>query len=84
MILPVSAMLFRSEGLQVATVDNGNRVELNNITVGRDFGNQIEVVSGVKSSDSVIVNPSDSLVSGEKVRLAQNTLGGANPPAAPE
>ena len=69
-ILPVSAMLFRSEGLQVATVENGDHVELRNVTVGRDFGSEIEVVSGLKPSDWVIVNPSDSLVSGEKVRLA--------------
>lgn len=69
-ILPVSAMLFRSEGMQAATVENGNKVQLRNVVVGRDFGNEIEVVSGVKASDWVIVNPSDSLVSGEKVRLS--------------
>jgi RND family efflux transporter MFP subunit len=74
-ILPVSAMLFRSEGLQVATVENSDHVELRNIAVGRDFGSEIEVVSGVKPSDWVIINPSDSLVTGEKVRLASN----ANP-----
>jgi RND family efflux transporter MFP subunit len=83
-LLPVSAMLFRSEGLRVATVENGGTVQLRNVTVGRDFGNQIEVVSGIKPSDWVIINPSDSLVSGEKVRLAQNSLDGGNPLAAPE
>jgi RND family efflux transporter MFP subunit len=76
-ILPVSAMLFRSEGLQVAKVD-GDHVELRNVTVGHDFGSEIEVVSGLKTSDWVIVNPSDSLVSGEKVRLAP--AGAAPPP----
>ena len=75
-ILPVSAMLFRSEGLQVATVENGDHVELRSIAVGHDFGSEIEVVSGVKPSDWVIINPSDSLVTGEKVRLASST----NPP----
>ncbi len=44
------------------------------MTVGRDFGNEIEVVPGIKASDWVIVNPSDSLVSGEQVRLG--TAGG--------
>ncbi len=68
-ILPVSAMLFRSEGLQVAAVE-GDHAELRNVTVGHDFGSEIEVVTGIKPSDWVIVNPSDSLVSGEKVRLA--------------
>jgi hypothetical protein len=47
------------------------------VVVGRDFGNEIEVVSGIKASDWVIVNPSDSLVSGEKVRLA-TTLANEN------
>jgi RND family efflux transporter MFP subunit len=76
-ILPVSAMLFRSEGMQAATVENGDQVQLRNVVVGRDFGNEIEVVSGIKASDWVIVNPSDSLVSGEKVRLA-TTLANEN------
>jgi RND family efflux transporter MFP subunit len=76
-ILPVSAMLFRSDGLQVATVENGTRVQLRDIVVGRDFGNEIEVVSGLRASDWVILNPSDSLVTGESVRLAvpEGTLG---------
>ena len=83
-LLPVSAMLFRSEGLRVATVENGGTVQLRSVAVGRDFGNQIEVVSGLKPSDWVIINPSDSLVSGEKVRLAQSALDGGNPLATPE
>ncbi len=69
-ILPVSAMLFRSEGLQVAIVDNGNRVELRSVVAGKDFGNELEIVSGIKPTDWVINNPSDSLISGESVRLA--------------
>ncbi|MGH9691677.1 MAG: efflux RND transporter periplasmic adaptor subunit [Candidatus Acidiferrales bacterium] len=78
-ILPVSAFLFRAEGLQVATVQNG-RVELRKVAVGRDFGNEIEVVSGVKSTDSVIVSPSDSLISGEQVDVAaaEKSAGGGN------
>ena len=74
-ILPVSAMLFRSEGLQVAIVENGNRAELRSVTAGRDFGNEIEVVSGIKPGDWVIDNPSDSLISGESVRIADSSQG---------
>jgi RND family efflux transporter MFP subunit len=73
-ILPVSAILFRSEGLQVAIVDNGNRVELRSVVAGKDFGNEIEIVSGIKPTDWVIDNPSDSLISGESVRLADSSL----------
>jgi membrane fusion protein, multidrug efflux system len=79
-ILPVSAMLFRSEGLQVAIVDSSNRVELRSVIAGRDFGNELEIVSGIKPTDWVIDNPSDSLISGESVRLADaapNTGNGA-------
>ena len=68
-ILPVTALIFRSDGLQVGTVQNGNRASLVNITLGRDMGNEVEVVSGLTAEDSVIVNPPDSLVSGETVRI---------------
>lgn len=72
-ILPVSALIFRSEGLQVGTVQNGNRAALVNITLGRDMGNEVEVVSGLNADDLVIVNPPDSLISGETVRLAEQS-----------
>jgi hypothetical protein len=69
--LPVTALIFRTNGLQVATVKNGTRAELTPITLGRDFGTQVEVVSGLSDGDSVIINPPDSLVSGETVQIAQ-------------
>ena len=78
-ILPVSALLFRAEGLQAGVVENGDRAELRSVTLGRDFGNEVEVVSGVTAKDSVIVNPPDSLVSGETVRVVS---GAASAPAA--
>ncbi len=86
-ILPVSAMLFRSEGMQAATVENGDRVQLRDVLIGRDFGSEIEVVSGIKAADWVIVNPSDSLVTGEKVRLASapaSAAGGDRAGVAPQ
>lgn len=78
-ILPVSALIFRSAGLQVGTVQNGNKAVLVNITLGRDMGNEVEVVSGLNAGDLVIVNPPDSLISGETVRVAQENAseGGA-------
>jgi len=48
---------------------------LRSVTAGRDFGNEMEVVSGVKPSDWVINNPSDSLISGEDVRIADSVPG---------
>jgi RND family efflux transporter MFP subunit len=69
--LPVTTLLFRSEGLRVVTVPDGQHAQLVPITVGRDYGSEIEVVAGVTGDDSVIANPPDSIVSGEEVRIAQ-------------
>lgn len=66
-ILPVSALIFRAQGLQVATVDSNNKTKLAAITLGRDFGSQVEVLSGLNADDKVIVNPSDSVIDGEQV-----------------
>lgn len=69
-LLPVNALLFRSEGLRVATV-NDNTIALTPITIGRDYGDTVEVISGLKGDENIVVNPPDSLVAGEKVRIAQ-------------
>ena len=76
-LVPVSALIFRSQGLQVAVVTNGT-ASLTPVTPGHDFGDQIEIVSGLKGDESVIVNPPDSIVSGEKVQIVQPaSTGGA-------
>jgi RND family efflux transporter MFP subunit len=73
--LPVETLLFRSEGLRVVTVNENQRAELRLITLGRDYGTEVEVVSGLTGSELVIVNPPDFIVSGEEVRLAQPLSG---------
>jgi len=77
-LLPVSALIFRSQGLQIGIVKDGNRAELAKIILGRDFGAEVEVVSGLEAGDDVIVNPPDSLIAGETVRVAP----AAKPPSA--
>ncbi|HME11177.1 MAG TPA: efflux RND transporter periplasmic adaptor subunit [Bryobacteraceae bacterium] len=67
--LPVNAIIFRSEGQQVAVVRQGNKVQLVNVQTGRDSGTQMEIVSGLSATDEVIVNPPDSLVSGTEVNV---------------
>jgi len=74
--LPSNTLLFRAEGLQVAVVNSNTVVELRKVQVGRDFGQTVEINGGVTAADRVITNPSDSLVSGIKVRIA-------GPPAGP-
>ena len=73
--IPVNTMLFRSEGLRVGVVRNGHS-QLVPITVGRDYGNQVEVVAGLHPQDNVILNPADSLVSGQAVRIVNGDGGG--------
>jgi RND family efflux transporter MFP subunit len=76
-LLPVNTLIFRSEGLHVGIV-RGGTVVLAAVTAGHDFGNEIEIVSGLKADDQVIVNPPDSIVHGEKVQVVQATLPGNN------
>jgi RND family efflux transporter MFP subunit len=74
-LLPVNTLLFRSEGLQVGIVKDG-KVGLATVTPGHDFGNDIEIVAGLKANDKVIVNPPDSIISGQPVQIVQATLPG--------
>jgi RND family efflux transporter MFP subunit len=81
-IIPVTAMIFRAAGLQASVVNDGQHAELRNIVLGRDFGSEVEVVTGLTPQDRVIINPPDSLVQGEIVRIAQQ--GGGSAPAPGE
>jgi RND family efflux transporter MFP subunit len=74
-LIPVSTLIFRSEHLQVGVVRNG-KVELADLTPGHDFGSEIEIVAGLKADDQVVMNPPDSLVSGQQVNVVQASLPG--------
>ena len=74
-IVPVDTLLFRKEGLRVAVVKD-NKAQLLPVTPGRDFGDTIEIISGLQGNESVIVSPPDSVVNGEKVQIAQTTAAG--------
>jgi RND family efflux transporter MFP subunit len=73
--VPVTALLFRGTGLHVATVGEDHRVTLKKIVTGRDYGTEIEVLSGVTKDDAVVANPPDSLADGAEVHVL--------PPAPP-
>jgi RND family efflux transporter MFP subunit len=75
LLLPVNTLIFRSEGLRVGIVKDG-KVVLSAVSPGHDFGSQVEIVSGLKLDDQVIVDPPDSLVSGQEVEIVQATLPG--------
>jgi len=74
-LIPVSTLIFRSERLQAGVVRNG-KVELADLTPGHDFGSEIEVVAGLKADDQIVMNPPDSLVSGQRVNIVQGSLPG--------
>jgi RND family efflux transporter MFP subunit len=75
--IPVNAMLFRTEGPQVAVVDTDNKVHLRPITIGRDFGATLEILGGIDVNDRIVVNPSDSLEDGQRVNLPKPPSEGA-------
>ena len=85
LILPVSTLLFRQEGLRVVTVDHGSdgdTAKLVPIVIGQDDGRFVQVIQGLQPDDQVVQNPPDSIVEGEKVRVVTPNNGGV--PGAPE
>jgi RND family efflux transporter MFP subunit len=75
--IPSNTLIFRKEGLQVGLVHNG-KAELVPVKIGRDYGNTVEIVSGLQPTDAIIVDPSDSLVTGLPVRLGNKPAGGSS------
>jgi RND family efflux transporter MFP subunit len=84
-LVPANTLLFRSEGAAVGVVNQNNVVELKKIKIGRDLGNQLEVTQGLNLDDRIIVNPSDSLAAGQKVKVRpaqeEKKQASATPPA---
>lgn len=74
-LLPVSSLIFRGGKLQVGVVRNG-KVTVTDVVPGHDFGDEIEIVAGLKADDQVVTNPPDSLVSEQEVKIVQATLPG--------
>ena len=70
--MPVSALLFRPNGVTVAVVDNTGKTALKNVTIGRDFGTHVEVTTGLTVNDRVIDNPGDAISPGEPVQIASS------------
>ena len=69
-VVPANTLLFRAQGLRVGVVRDG-QAQLVPVTIGRDYGTTVEIVTGIKPGDQVIVAPSDSLISGTRVRIAR-------------
>jgi RND family efflux transporter MFP subunit len=82
LIMSTNALMFRSEGVQVAVVDQSGRVHLRPVRIGRNFGQTVEVIEGVTASDRLVLNPSDSLAEGDQVEVAQDISGTGKKAAA--
>jgi RND family efflux transporter MFP subunit len=76
-----NALLFRSEGTLVAIVDAGGVIRLQSVRLGRNYGESVEVVEGLNGSEKLVLNPSDSLANGDKVKVAVDAAPGSATPA---
>jgi RND family efflux transporter MFP subunit len=86
LVVPTNALLFRPAGSYVAVVDGQGHVRLSLVKLGTDFGTSVEVLSGLNSSDRIVVNPADSLSDGDIVTVADEAVGNPQPaaPSAPQ
>jgi multidrug efflux pump subunit AcrA (membrane-fusion protein) len=83
LVVPSQALLFRSEGMQVAVVGSDDRVRLRKVTLGRNLGLTAEVLSGLKPTDRIVADPSLGLLEGQAVRVVPGADGYRSPPIPP-
>jgi hypothetical protein len=75
LIIPSQALLFRADGLEVALVDRQDRVRLQNVSLGRNLGLDVEITTGLKAADKIVANPSLGLLDGQQVKVVQAANG---------
>ncbi len=75
--IPINALLFRSEGAQVAVAGADGKVHLQRVSIGRDYGATLEILDGLRADEQVVINPSDSLADGQQVQVVTPTQGSA-------
>jgi RND family efflux transporter MFP subunit len=80
--IPSTALVTGNQGTQVATLDSNNKVVVKSVQLGRDLGDSLEVIAGLSPSDRIIDNPPETLVAGDKVRVAAVTPPLAGAPAS--
>ena len=85
LLVPVNALLFRSEGLRAVVIDSNHKVRLQAVEIGRDFGTSLEVVNGLKLDDWIVLNPPDAIENGQDVHVKEvpNPLTPPKPSASP-
>lgn len=78
--VPINALLFRPEGTMAATVGSDGKLLLKKLSIGRDLGNSVEVLDGITQSDAIVINPPDSLETGQQVNITSSDT--QSPPAS--
>ena len=78
--IPSNTLLIRKEGIQVAIVDEQNKVSLQKIKLGRDYGVSSDVIDGLKGGERLVLNPSDSLSDGDIVTIVADEVKKDNKP----
>jgi hypothetical protein len=73
--VPSQALLFRSEGMQVATLNDGQHVHLQDVSIGRNLGLETQVTAGLAVTDKIVANPSLGLLEGQQVKVVQPVQG---------
>jgi len=74
--IPSNTLIFRAQGMQVAEVQN-NRIQLVQVKISQDHGATVDITSGLTTSDEIVVDPSDSIASGQQVKVVANSSGAA-------
>jgi membrane fusion protein, multidrug efflux system len=75
LILPEQALLFRAQGMQVAVLDDHDRVRLQDVVLGNNLDTEVQIVAGLKATDKVVRNPSLGLLEGQQVKIVQPVAG---------
>jgi len=79
LIVPTNTVMFRGEGPRIAVVGEDGQVSLHPVTIGRDFGRTLEILSGIDDRDRLVLNPPDALVDGDRVTVTRTVEGDARP-----
>src|SRR5262249_20877551 len=69
-LIPTSALVFRERGMEVAVIGPGDKIALKQITIGRNLGTEVEVVTGLALAERIVNSPPDSLAAGDLVRIS--------------